>query len=154
MSTEASTLSRPRISAAAGQYSSKLDATQGALRTASDGNLVSETTGDYIVLTTPPHDQEDREIAQQKSKKTSKGPAIIGLPEAKNGATALDDPCARKPFLKILRNRFSGSSRPPVDVEDPEVVARRKLRARVVQQREKAGKVDVKILGEIQKYHG
>ena len=144
--------SRPCIPDIARRYSSKLDATQGALRTTSDGNLFSETTGDYVILNTPPHDREDREMALQKSKQVARGPAI-GLPEAKNGATAFDDPRARKPFLRVLRNKLSGSDRPPPDTEDPAVVERRKLHSDITQVQEKPGKADTKILGEIQKHY-
>jgi hypothetical protein len=66
------------------QYSSKLDQVRGPLRTTSDGNLVGEDTGDWLVLDTPPHDAESL-IRREKE-----GPSV-SLPEAKNGATGLEN---------------------------------------------------------------
>jgi hypothetical protein len=59
------------------RYSSKLDQMRGPLHTTSEGNLVDEYTGDWLVLETPPHDAEDR---MQNEKKNA---LAIDFPEAK-----------------------------------------------------------------------
>ncbi|KAF2826326.1 hypothetical protein CC86DRAFT_417410, partial [Ophiobolus disseminans] len=120
--------------------------------TTSDGNLVNEDTGDWLVLATHPHDTEHREIAAQKGRIIPQGP-VISLPEAKNGATGLDNPRARKPLMRLLRNKFSGSDRPLTEAEDPVVLARKKLRSDFADRRAKGGKVDTKVLGEIQNHY-
>jgi hypothetical protein len=144
---------RPRIPAAARRYSSKLDATYGALRTTSDGNLLDEDTGDWLILDTPPHSQEDRDIAAQKDKNQKNTPAI-SLPEAKNGATGLDNPRARKPLVRLLWNKLTGSDRAPQEeAEDVGVVAKRRLRDEMVEVRKVEGKMDMRVLVGIQKHY-
>lgn len=148
MASENPPSERPRLDDRLRQYSSKLDELQGPLRTTSDGNLIDEDTGDWLILDTPPHDDGDKEMEKKK------GPAI-GLPESKNGATGLDNPRARKPLMRLLRNRFSGSDRLPVEQEGPEVVAKRKFNEQLKEAREQKGdKVDMNILTEIQKHYG
>ena len=136
---------RPRLNDSVYHFASKLDQTQGALRTTSDGNLIDEDTGDWLVLDTPAHEPEITSL---------KGPTI-GLPESKNGATGLDNPRARKSLVRLLRNKILGSDRLPPEEEDPEVVARKKLLEEIGQIREGAsGKVDMSLLGEVQKHYG
>lgn len=136
---------RPRIPHEARRYSSKLDATHGALRTTSDGNLVDEDTGDWLLIDTPPHDQEDREMTMQIDKKIAKGPAI-SLPEAKNGATGLNNPRTRKPFMRLLRNKILGSDRPAQEFEDPAVLAKRILRSEILARQDEKEGIDMRIL--------
>ncbi|KAH7411929.1 hypothetical protein DE146DRAFT_751076 [Phaeosphaeria sp. MPI-PUGE-AT-0046c] len=150
MSSQATTLERPRLDDSLRQYSSQLDETRGPLRTTADGNLLNEDTGDWLLLDTPPHD----DIDQDMNKARPKGPAI-SLPESKNGATGLDNPRARKPLMRLLRNKLSGSDRLPADCEDAEDLTRRKLRAEMDEARKKdENKVQMKILMEIQKHYG
>jgi len=102
-------------------YTSLLDSTHGPLRTTSDGNLVEEESGDWLVLATPPHSRSDRDLAIEKCSRADaeKLPAI-GLPESKNGATGLDDPRARKSLVRLLKNKWTGSDRLPVEVKKNE----------------------------------
>lgn len=130
---QVSTPSRPRLTDSIYHYSSRLDITQGALRTTTDGNLLGEDTGDWLMLETPPHNEEDQEIAKQRDEKAAERPPI-SLPEAKNGATGLDNPRARKPLFRLLRNKLSGSDRPPAEKEDPKIKAKKQLHADMMQQ--------------------
>jgi len=99
-------------------YTSLLDSTHGPLRTTSDGNLVEEDSGDWLVLATPPHSQSARNFAVTKcSRADAKTLPAIGLPESKNGATGLDDPRARKSLVRLLKNKWTGSDRLLVEVE-------------------------------------
>jgi hypothetical protein len=139
---------RPCIPLEARRYSSRLDATRGALRTTSDGNLISEVTVDYVLLETPAHDQEDREMRMQKEKKIAKGPTI-SLPEAKNGATGLDNSRKPKTLVRVLLNIFSGSSHPPKEVEDPATRAKRDLRSELLARQDEKEKTDLRILEKI-----
>lgn len=149
MASQNTTPERPRLDDSLRQYSSKLDETRGPLRTTADGNLIDEDTGDWLILDTPPHDDENKDAGKGKAP----GPAI-GLPESKNGATGLDNPRARKPLMRLLRNRFSGSDRLPVEQENAEVMAKRKFHAEMKEVREKNGKkVDLNILVQIQKHY-
>ncbi|CAE7195187.1 hypothetical protein PTNB73_08484 [Pyrenophora teres f. teres] len=94
-------------------YASVLDSTRGPLRTTSDGNLLEEESGDWLILATPPHSADDRELALlQTSKPTTKLP-VLWMPECKNGATAFDNPRTRKPLARLLRNKWTGSDRSP-----------------------------------------
>ncbi|KAF2243501.1 hypothetical protein BU26DRAFT_466178 [Trematosphaeria pertusa] len=108
---------RARLPSFAMQYTSALDKTRGPLRTTSDGNLIAEDTGDWLLLDTPPHDAEDRVDLAAKAntarRRSSANGPVIGMPEAKNGATGLDDPRRRKPVARVLRNRITGSDRLP-----------------------------------------
>ncbi|RMZ67250.1 hypothetical protein GMOD_00001148 [Pyrenophora seminiperda CCB06] len=114
-SSPESPLKPQRQSATFSEWSSILDQTRGPLRTTSDGNLIEEESGDWLILATPPHSRDDRELALQKHpNKAVKIPAI-GLPESKNGATGLDDPRTRKPLARILKNMWTGSDRLPVE---------------------------------------
>ncbi|KAF2031574.1 hypothetical protein EK21DRAFT_38043, partial [Setomelanomma holmii] len=146
---------RLRLPTYAQSFSSKLDQSNTPLRTTSDGKLIDEDTGDWLVLDTPPHDSEDREIAW-KNKKVTRGP-LIGLPESKNGATGLDDPRARKPLARLLRNKWHGFDRLPAHEEDPEILERKKLRAEIMQylrqENLRVPKVDMRLLSEVQKYY-
>ena len=101
-----------------GDYTSLLDSTHGPLRTTSDGNLVEEESGDWLVLDTPPNSQSDGNLAIEKCSRgdAEKLPAI-GLPESKNGATGLDDPRARKSLVRLLKNKWTGSDRLPAEVK-------------------------------------
>lgn len=150
MASQGPTPERPRLDDSLRQYSSKLDQTRGPLGTTTDGNLIDEDTGDWLVLDTPPHDDEDKDAKKARAQ----GPAI-GLPESKNGATGLDNPRARKSLMRLLRNRVSGSDRLPLKREDAEGIARRELRTLMEEVREKnEEKVDMNILTEIQKHYG
>jgi hypothetical protein len=152
MSSQSPTPARPRIPDHARRYCSRLDVTHGALRTTSDGNLLDEDTGDWLILDTPPHSQEDRDIAAQKDKSVGKGP-VISLPEAKNGATGLDNPRARKPLARLLWNKLTGSDRAPQEeAEDVVVVAKRRLKDEMVEVRKMEGKMDMRMLVQIQNH--
>lgn len=136
---------RPRLSDSVYHFSSKLDQTQGALRTTSDGNLVDEDTGDWLVLDTPAHEPE---ITSSKGR-------TISLPESKNGATGLDNPRTRKSLVRLLRNKILGSDCLQPEEEDPEIVTRKKLLEDVGQIREGASaRVDMRLLCEVQKVYG
>jgi hypothetical protein len=87
---------RARLPTFMRQYSSKLDQMRGPLRTTSDGNLVYEDTGDWLVLDTPSHD------AENPSQKEKKNAPTIDLPEAKNGATGDERPRKRMLFSQYV----------------------------------------------------
>ncbi|KAH5116312.1 hypothetical protein HBH71_121140 [Parastagonospora nodorum] len=145
---------RPRLPDGIQHYSSKLDHEKGPLRTTTDGDLKEDGTGDWLVLDTPPHDMEDRKALRKSDKKVTNSP-VIGLPEAKNGATGLDDPRARKPIMRYLRNKFYGFDRAPVAKgENPDVVARRELRSRLTDIRGRnAVEADMMVLGKIREQY-
>lgn len=90
---------------------SHLEVIQGPLRAASDGKLVEEQTGDIIHLDTPDHEAQKHYLENDIHASTRR----FAIPEMKNGATALDDPRARKPIARVLKNWWTGSSRPPHD---------------------------------------
>ncbi|KAI1522384.1 Atrophin-1 multi-domain protein, partial [Pyrenophora tritici-repentis] len=94
-------------------YASVLDTTRGPLRTTSDGNLIAEVSGDWLVLATPPHSADDRELALLKKPQPATKLPTLWMPECKNGATAFDNPRTRKPLARLLRNKWTGSDRPP-----------------------------------------
>jgi hypothetical protein len=140
---------RPRLPEDVRQYSFKLDATKGPLRTTVDGDLMEEDTGDWLVLDTPPHHAKDRELTLQSDKQATNS-FTIGLLEAKNGATGLDNLRARKSLMRLLRNKLHGLDRPPVEEESPEVLARRKLQHEVKEIRESnSPKADMIVLSKI-----
>ncbi|KAF1938835.1 hypothetical protein EJ02DRAFT_436812 [Clathrospora elynae] len=154
MSTPDTPPPRPRLPGAFCRYSSKLDESHGPLRTTSDGNLIEEESGDWLVLDTSPHGQEGRNIGLQKDRKASMSPTI-GLPESKNGATGLDDPRARKPLARLIKNRWTGSDRLPAEGKDPVVTARKEIQATATQEhRQPSEKVDMVLLGKIQRNFG
>lgn len=111
---------RSRLSDIIYQYSSLLDESRGPLRTTADGNLIKEDSGDWLLLDTPPYDLEDRQLASKDTTKATKTPAI-GLPESKNGATGFDDPRARKPLARLIKNKWTGSDR--LFARDPEMAS-------------------------------
>lgn len=82
MTSQNTTSKHPRLDDSLREYLSLLDETCGPLRTTTDGNLLEEDTGDWLLLDTPPHDVQGKEMEKAKSK----GPAL-SLPESKNGAT-------------------------------------------------------------------
>jgi hypothetical protein len=129
---------RPRLPDDLRQYSSKLDQVRGPLRTTSDGKLVGEDTGDWLVLDTPPHDAEN--LLRNETKAPS-----ISLPEAKNGATGLENSRARDPLGRILREGLSSRlRRTSANGTYTEVPAQSKVHADVEQVQEKReGGVDV-----------
>jgi hypothetical protein len=88
------------------------------LRTTSNGNLVNEDTGDWLVLRTPPHDWEDLEIVM-KNKEVAKGPSI-GLPESENRTTGLDGPRAHESLGRLWRNKWHRFDYLPAQVENIE----------------------------------
>ncbi|KAH7073843.1 hypothetical protein BKA63DRAFT_491800 [Paraphoma chrysanthemicola] len=144
---------RPRLPNEVQSYTSKLDQHNISLRTTSDGNLVDEDTGGWLILETPPHDKEDREIVF-KSKTEAKGP-LIGLPESKNGATGLDHPRARKPLGRLLRNKWHHFDRLSPENEHPQTLAREQLQRDVSTLLQHANPaVDIGVLSEIQMHHG
>jgi hypothetical protein len=59
------------------RYTSPLDETRVLLRTTSDGNLLEEESGDWLVLDKPPHDAEDRELESQSPTQVSKYPTVV-----------------------------------------------------------------------------
>jgi hypothetical protein len=145
---------RPRLPDFLLHCSSRLDASGGPLHSTSDGNLVREETGDWLALDTPPHNVEGREIAIEKDKKASRGPSLT-VPKAKNGATALDDPRARKPIARLIRNKLSGSDRPPIDTEDTTLAVKETLRTEIAAQKEmNEQKVHMSVMEEVKKYYG
>ncbi|KAK7180406.1 hypothetical protein PSPO01_13563 [Paraphaeosphaeria sporulosa] len=89
---------------------SRLDKTKGILRVDSDGRIIEEDTGDIVNLDVP-DDEAQQYYSEVDPYATSRRFAI---PEMKNGATALDDPRARKPMLRVVKNWLTGSSKPPV----------------------------------------
>ncbi|KAI8943419.1 hypothetical protein NX059_001431 [Plenodomus lindquistii] len=95
---------RPRLPASVSHYHSSLDISRGPLRTTSDGNLISEASGDWLLLETPPHDREDRRLEEAKVNVPA-----IGLPEAKNGATGLESARSRDGVGKMMRRMWSGA---------------------------------------------
>ena len=152
--TETSPRRRRRLPDTVCEYSSKLDNTQGPLRTTSDGNLIDESTGDWLVLDTPPHDREDREVALQHGQSRAMRPAV-GLPESKNGATGLDDPRARKSIARLIKNKISGSNRPPMEGVDSAVSEKKAVQVRAARQyRSKVEKVEMRLLGDMRHWFG
>jgi hypothetical protein len=125
------------------------------LRTTADRGLIEEDTGDWLVLDTPPCNSKDGKISLQSDQKpaTAKSPAI-GLPEAKNGATGLDNPRTRKPIMRLLRNKFYGLDRPSVKGEEnSQVVSKKKLCNEIKELREKGvRKADMMTLNMIREY--
>lgn len=92
---------------------SRVEENQGILRMTSDGHLggkiIDEETGSIIALNKPDdadqkHYEETHELAPVKR---------INAPESKNGGRGDDDPRARKPIHRVLKNWMTGSSRPP-----------------------------------------
>ncbi|PSN68214.1 hypothetical protein BS50DRAFT_468288, partial [Corynespora cassiicola Philippines] len=109
---------RPRLDNFAMRYTSKRDILEGPLRTTSQGNLIEEETGDWLLMETPaePGPTRTREFWESEESTGTPKPKslpVIDLPEAKNGATGLDDPRTRKPLARTLKNALTGSNRPP-----------------------------------------
>jgi hypothetical protein len=145
---------RSRLPDSARYHASKLDKSQGPLRSTSDGNLIEEETGDWIILDTPPHSEEDRGIALAKNKSARKGPSLT-LPESKNGATGLDNPRARKPIRRLIRNKLSGSDRPPTDTEDTTGTGKETLQPETSEQSKNSDHgANMPMMGEIKQYYG
>ncbi|KAL5404630.1 hypothetical protein PMIN04_012553 [Paraphaeosphaeria minitans] len=92
------------------KMSSRLEGLNGVLRVDSDGKIISEETGDLVHLDIP-DDEAQQYYSEVDPHALSRRFAI---PEMKNGATALDDPRARKPILRVVKNWLTGSSKPPV----------------------------------------
>jgi hypothetical protein len=140
---------RTRLPDSLRQYSSKLDDLRGPLRTTSDGNLVDEDTGDWLVLDTPSHDAEDR------IQKATKNAFAIDLPEAKNGATGNVHPRKRMSLAQYVSSKLlRGSHREPVVGEDPETAARRKLHDSVMEWRNSGEvKVSMQVLEDVRKLY-
>ncbi|KAH9867691.1 hypothetical protein IAQ61_008285, partial [Plenodomus lingam] len=90
----------PRLPDYVSQYHSALDISHGPLRTTSDGNLIVEESGDWVLLDTPPHDRQNHEI-----KVSRRNIPAIDLPEAKNGATGLEDARSRDRARRIIKDR-------------------------------------------------
>jgi hypothetical protein len=141
--------SRTRLPDSLRQYSSKLDDQRGPLRTTSDGNLVDEDTGDWLVLDTPPHGAED------DMQKATKNAPVIDLPEAKNGATGNVHPRKRMSLAQYVSSKLlRGSHREPVVGEDPETAARRKLHDSVMEWRNSGEvKVNMQVLEDVRKLY-
>lgn len=156
ISTDISSPRRRRLLGSLDSQIARLDEIHGPLRTTGDGNLVQETTGDFVILSAPPHSAEDLAIAIEKNKHAAQGPKII-LPEAKNGATGLDDPRSRKPLSRVLRNVFTGSNHPPKEdeVKTVEDAVKQEARSELASMREQPGKkIDMGVLGRLQKACG
>jgi hypothetical protein len=140
---------RTRLPDSLRQYSSKLDDLRGPLRTTSDGNLVDEDTGDWLVLDTPSHDAEDR------IQKATKDVPAIDLPEAKNGATGNVHPRKRMSLGQYVSSQWlRGNGRTPVAEEDPETAARRRLHNSITAGRSSGElKVNMQVLEEVRKLY-
>ncbi|KAF1966456.1 hypothetical protein BU23DRAFT_574072 [Bimuria novae-zelandiae CBS 107.79] len=116
MSQEVNTPAEQTISSSGNwKMKSEIEAKDGVLRTTSDGplggNIIEESTGDIVELNSPD------DAAQKYYEETDKNASTrrINAPEAKNGGTLQDDPRARKPIGRVLKNWWTGSSRPPPD---------------------------------------
>ena len=94
------------------KYTAKLDMLHGPLRTTSDGGLIDEDTGEWLKLDTFAENTTHKHAAI-----VTDGPNSpwIAMPEAKNGATGLDPPRARKSIHRVFRNWLTGSSKPPAE---------------------------------------
>ncbi|KAL1602327.1 hypothetical protein SLS60_005742 [Paraconiothyrium brasiliense] len=93
------------------KMTSQVEETSGLLRAASDGKILEEQTGDIVHLDIP-DDEAQQYYAEVNSHAIARKYAI---PELKNGATANEDPRARKPIARVIKNWWTGSSRPPRD---------------------------------------
>ncbi|KAF2443293.1 hypothetical protein P171DRAFT_473620 [Karstenula rhodostoma CBS 690.94] len=97
--------------APAWKMTSLTDETHGPLRIDTDGTLIPEATGDLIHLDTPTPDAQEYYTAVNPHAPSRR----FAIPEAKNGATGLDDARARKPIARVVKNWLTGSSRAPVE---------------------------------------
>lgn len=92
---------------------SKVEENEGILRTTSDGHLggrvIEEETGSIIALNKP-DDADQKHYAETNKLAPVKR---INAPESKNGGRGDDDPRARKPIHRVLKNWMTGSNRPP-----------------------------------------
>jgi hypothetical protein len=129
------------------RYSSKLDQMRGPLHTISEGNLVDEYTGDWLVLETPPHDAEDR---MQNEKKNA---LAIDFPEAKNGTTGEEHLRQRMSLGQYMSDSLF--SRKQVVSEDPHTLTRRKLYGWVEESQDRRGlRIDMQVLEVARKCYG
>jgi hypothetical protein len=137
---------RARLPTFMRQYSSKLDQMRGPLRTTSDGNLVYENTGDWLVLDTPSHD------AENPSQKEKKNAPTIDLPEVKNGATGDERPRKRMLFSQYVSHSLF--RRKQVVSGDPDTLMR-KLHGWVEDLQDRGeSKVDMQVLEMARRYYG
>lgn len=93
------------------KMTSGLDETNGPLRVVSDGKIVEGDTGDLVHLDIP-DDEAQQYYTEVNPYALSRR---LAIPEAKNGATGLDDPRSRKPISRVVKNWLTGSSRPPAE---------------------------------------
>ncbi|KAJ4348850.1 uncharacterized protein N0V89_010229 [Didymosphaeria variabile] len=101
--------SKSAAPASAWSMTSKVEETSGPIRAASDGKIFEEQTGDIIHLDIP-DDEAQQYYAEFDGHADIRKYAI---PELKNGATAAEDPRARKPITRVIKNWWTGSSRAP-----------------------------------------
>ncbi|KAF2006171.1 hypothetical protein P154DRAFT_615531 [Amniculicola lignicola CBS 123094] len=93
-----------------GIHRSKLDDLRGPIRSDSMGDLVEEETGDWLDLAAA------TALPASRSK-SARGPPNPYLQERKNGGTGWDDARKPKTFSRLLKNWWTGSSRPPREDE-------------------------------------
>lgn len=99
---------------------SEVENRHGILRTTSyrhlGANLIEEQTGDIVEL-----NKSDYGPRKHDGKtKTKNSIRLLNAPEAKNGGTGADDPRARKPVSRVIKNWWTGSTRAPRD-EPPNI---------------------------------
>lgn len=70
----------------------------------SSAHRSDDDDGDWFILDAPQ--------SRHSLRYPDPGP-FLAMPEAKNGATALDDPRVPKPITRVIKNRLTGSHRPP-----------------------------------------
>lgn len=120
--TASTTESGPATEYAIWKTSSRVEEENGILRLDSDGKIVEEDTGDLVHLDIP-DDEAQQYYAEVDPHALSRRFAI---PENKNGATGLDNPRARKPVMRVVKNWLTGSSKAPV--QEPQWVFSTALR--------------------------